>query len=82
MEQYTKIYSEVTELTYKVEAKDIKLVCIITKKNSEFLWKVYLDKYNLFASKYDVELFCTSAHSLERCIDHMEFFINKNFKVE
>ena len=82
MEQYTKIYSEVTELEYKVEAKDIKLVCIIKKEKSGFLWKVYLDKYNLFASKYDVELFCTTAHSLERCIDNIEFFINKNFKVE
>ena len=37
MEQYTKIYSEVTELTYKVEATDIKLVCVIKKHNSEFL---------------------------------------------
>jgi hypothetical protein len=37
MEQYTKIYHEVTELTYKVEATDIKLVCVVKKNKSEFL---------------------------------------------
>ena len=82
MEQYTKIYSEVTELTYKVEATDIKLVCVVKKHNSEFLWSVCLDQWNHFSNRYDVEFFSTTAHSLERCIDNMEFFINKNFKVK
>ena len=82
MEQYTKIYSEVTELTYNVEAKDIKLVCIVKKNKSEYFWYVYLDHFDLFKWNYDVEFFHTTAHSLERCIDNMEFFISKNFKVE
>ena len=83
MEQYTKIYSEVTELTYNVEAKDIKLICIIKKNKLEYFWSVYLeDHYDIFKWKYDVELFHTTAHSLERCIDSIEFFISKNFKVE
>lgn len=82
MEQYTKIYSEVTELTYNVKAKDIKLVCIIKKNKLEYYWSVCLDKWDVFTNGYSVEFFHTTAHSLERCIDNIEFFIGKNFKVE
>lgn len=85
-EQYNKIYNEITYLKYKVKARDIDLICVIEKSNSwlkkVYTWHVYLDQRNIFTSRYDVEFYHETAYSLERCIDHLETFINKNFKVD
>ena len=85
-EQYKKIYDKITYLKYKVKARNINLVCIIEKSNSwltkVYSWHVYLDQLNVFTSSYDVEFYHGTAYSLERCIDYLETFINKNFKVD
>ncbi len=85
-EQYNKIYNEITYLKYKVKARDIDLICVIEKSNSwlkkVYSWYVYLDQRNVFTSRYDVTFYHETAYSLERCIDYLETFINKNFKVD
>lgn len=85
-EQYNKIYNEITYLKYKVKARDIDLICVIEKSDSwlkkDYSWHVYLDQRNVFSNRYDVEFYHEKAYSLEKCIDYLETFINKNFKVD
>ena len=91
MNNYNKIYNNINHLEYTVDTENINLICIIEKSKKNWLvkrqyytWTVYLDRYNVFTSQYDVKFYSNwdKYMSLDRCIEDLELFIKNNFIVK